>query len=98
MNKLLLLIAITSCSCFSVHSQKIIKGKVLELESNTPISYVNIGIINSSVGTISNSDGTFFIRIPNDHANDSLTFSALGFEPKHIPIQSLQDGATVDIG
>ncbi len=53
--------------------------------------------MNSSVGTISNNDGTFFIRIPDDHANDSLTFSALGFEPRHIPIHSLQDGATVDI-
>jgi CubicO group peptidase (beta-lactamase class C family) len=97
MTKFTLLIAISFWTTGYVHSQRIIKGKVLELHSNTPISYVNIGILNSSVGTISNHDGTFLIKIPEGHRKDTVTFSALGFVRRHIPVQLLQENKIINI-
>src|SRR5688572_6268440 len=66
---------ITTCG-FS----QIVEGKVVEHSTKSPIGYVNIGILNSPIGTISNEDGTFSIRIPPAHGGDSLTFSMLGYE------------------
>ena len=41
-----------------------ISGNVLDQVAGKPISFVNIGILNANVGTISNDDGSFVIRIP----------------------------------
>jgi len=60
------------------YAQVLVEGKVLDLH-NQPIPYVNIGILNSSVGTISNEDGSFTLNIPAHHQFDSLIFSALGY-------------------
>lgn len=66
--------------------QIIIQGRVLNKETQEPISYVNIGIVGSNVGTLSNLDGSFSIPIPNKFGKDTLIFSALGFAKREIPI------------
>ncbi len=73
----------------STFSQSIINGKVLNQKDGSPIPYANIGIMRSSVGTISNTDGTFSIRIPEKLKSDTLLFSALGYGKKIIPIRFL---------
>jgi hypothetical protein len=78
-----------------VLGQKVIEGKVLEVRSNTPISYANIGIVNSPVGTISNEDGTFVIEIPESHLKDTLTFSALGYVRKSVPVRMLHENGGI---
>ncbi len=70
--------------------QIIIQGRVLNKETHEPISYVNIGIINSNVGTLSNLDGSFSIPIPNKFSKDTLIFSALGFAKRAIPIHFIR--------
>ena len=72
-----------------LHSQSIIEGKVLNLADKNPISFVNIGIVNSSVGTISNEDGSFYMRIPEKYSDDTVIFSALGYGKMYIPISEL---------
>ncbi len=66
-----------------------INGKVLNRDSKEPIAYANIGILKSNVGTISNEDGSFEIRIPQTLINDTLFFLALGFGKKVVSIQLL---------
>lgn len=63
-----------------VYSQLKIEGTVLNLSSKEPIAFVNIGIINTSLGTLSNEDGSFSIKIPQDYFKESIIFSVLGFE------------------
>ncbi|MFK7952746.1 MAG: serine hydrolase [Ekhidna sp.] len=84
----LLLISFLFC-CTASFSQLTIQGKVLTEVGGKPISYVNIGILNSSFGTISNYDGSFYITIPSTHANEDLIFSAIGYETETIAIKKL---------
>ena len=72
----------------SVFGQLTIKGKVIKQKNKNPISYVNIGVLNSNLGTISNNDGSFLIKIPQSHASKEILFSAIGFEQQPIPITS----------
>lgn len=60
-------------------------------ETNQPIPFANIGILDSHVGTLSNTDGTFSIDIPEALLGDDLIFSALGFETKVITISQLHN-------
>jgi CarboxypepD_reg-like domain len=77
-------------------AQSIIRGKILSQSDKRPIAYVNIGIINTAVGTISNEDGSFSLQVPNHYTTDSLLFSAIGFGRKNVLIQSLvTDGLTI---
>ena len=87
--KILFLTCLFSLGIFtSVFGQLTIKGKVLQQNSNTPIPYTNIGVLNSYFGTISNSDGSFSIKIPASHLEETLLFSAIGYKKKSIDVNS----------
>jgi CubicO group peptidase (beta-lactamase class C family) len=89
MNKLGFFFLIAIFTDISTFSQSIINGRVLNQNEGSPIPYTNIGIMRSSVGTISNTDGTFSIRISEKLKGDTLLFSALGYGKKVIPIRFL---------
>src|SRR6188768_1091625 len=96
MNRLLLFIVFTISYIISF-GQINIQGQILNKETQEPISYANIGISNSNVGTLSNLDGSFSIPIPSKFNRDTLIFSALGFAKRAIPMQfiSQQEQLTV---
>jgi hypothetical protein len=56
-----------------------VSGRVINRKTNEPIAYANIGIPGTPYGTISDPDGSFLLRLPSDHEQDSIIFSALGF-------------------
>jgi CarboxypepD_reg-like domain len=81
-NRLLLLLFLVNISVFSQ-----IKGKVVD-EFDKPISYVNISVENENIGTSSEENGEFVLRISD--SNKNLIFSAIGFEKKIINANSVE--------
>jgi CarboxypepD_reg-like domain len=75
----------------NIYSQEIIvKGKIIDFESNKSMPYVNIGVFNKSIGTVSDKEGKFSLSLnKNLSVNDSITFSYIGFETKKYSISSL---------
>ena len=91
--RVLLLISLLIISLSVVtYGQKTIVGKVYNENTKETISYANIGVVNSNVGTISNLDGSFSIIIPKNLSNDSLTFSSLGYNRKVVSLRQLVSG------
>lgn len=84
-------------SAFTASGQITIKGILLNGENKAPVAYANIGILDTRTGTISNEDGTFEITIPEELRNDTLLFSALGFERKSIHIATLSNRGELTI-
>jgi hypothetical protein len=70
------------------YSQITIHGKVVNQSDKKPIAYANIGITHTGIGTISNEDGSFSLLLPTLNLNDTLSFSAIGFIKKTIPVKS----------
>jgi CubicO group peptidase (beta-lactamase class C family) len=88
---------LASCLLFILQtsfSQIVIEGKVLEQKSRKPIPFANIGVFKSNVGTLSNMDGSFSLRIPGDLKNDSVSFSSIGFEKKSYAVTELQESSS----
>ncbi|MFK7951604.1 MAG: carboxypeptidase-like regulatory domain-containing protein [Ekhidna sp.] len=54
-------------------------GVVLNSKTNQPVSYVSIGIANKNIGTVSNMDGEYTLKIPLSLLSDSITFSSIGY-------------------
>jgi hypothetical protein len=68
------------------------KGLVIDAQTKEPIPFVNIGIIDSGVGTVSDEEGLFHLYLePNKfETNTKILFSALGYETLYIPISNIK--------
>ncbi|MFV0500385.1 MAG: TonB-dependent receptor [Bacteroidales bacterium] len=62
-----------------------VEGHVVDSKTKKPIPYVNIGVVNTNIGTITNDEGDFVIRIlkPGKY---TLRASSLGYKTKEIEI------------
>ena len=67
----------------------LIEGQLLTASNREPIAYANIGIVDKNIGTISNPDGSYSIRIDSVLIHENITFSALGFERRSIELSKL---------
>ena len=68
----------------------IIEGKITTTNKNT-LAYVNIGVIGTSIGTVSAPDGTFQLYLKEGINEDQIVrFSHLGYQSKDFTIASLR--------
>ncbi len=58
----------------------IIKGKLIDQTTKKPIVYGNVYVTNTSVGTVSNSEGEFILKIPKALQNKPVNFSFMGYK------------------
>ena len=63
-----------------------ISGLITDEETGETLPYATIGINKKGIGTISNLEGTFALKIPADCLDDSLSISYLGFSKRTIPV------------
>ncbi len=61
-------------------------GYIHNVKSQEPIPYASISILGKPIGTISNMDGEFEVKIPNEFLQDTLLVSCLGFQQFHVPL------------
>jgi hypothetical protein len=61
------------------HAQKL-SGTVLDSQTNKPLPYVHIGVMDKNMGVISAENGKFEIDLSKADKNDQLLFSMLGYE------------------
>ncbi len=59
---------------------KLIKGTVFDKRKGKAIPYCNIGVANKALGTMTNMNGQFVLKITEEYWSDTLSFSCLGYE------------------
>ena len=65
-----------------------VKGKVIS-ENAMPVAFVNIGIFNKNIGTVSTAEGSFEIDIPGLYTKEKVIFSCIGYESNEYAVDSL---------
>ncbi len=78
-------------------AQMRVSGKLLEKDTKTAIPFANIGIENTTIGSLSDADGTFSIEIPEAFENRELLFSALGYQPKYFNVSTLAESKYIQV-
>jgi hypothetical protein len=63
-----------------------ISGTVFEMDSNLPIEYVNIGIVDKNIGTVSDQNGKYTLQINSEYINDTLRFSRVGYKSYSVKV------------
>lgn len=76
-------------SFLSFAQEQVAKGVVLDEVTNLPIPYVNISILDSTVGTSSDDDGSYNLRIKEKDLKKRVKLTSLGYENHEIPVSSL---------
>lgn len=84
---LLALLAVTISAFFNPVSAQItkIRGSVVDAETNEPLPFVNVSFKGTTIGTVTDFEGRFFIETRT--AGDSLTVSFIGYEPQTLVIR-----------
>lgn len=66
-----------------------LSGKVVDQITKSPVVFASVYKTGSSVGTVTNSDGEFILKIAGKSTDGSITISYLGFKSKVVPISNL---------
>lgn len=83
-------------SSFIYSQERVITGKITD-SLNNPIKYVNIGILNKSIGTVSGENGHFNLIIDTSMRLDTLKVSCLGYKSKEIIIKDILSTKGINI-
>ena len=74
---------------FYQDSFKEFKGLVVDKQSKEPLAFATLIINNTQISTITNTEGEFLLKVPNEYLNRSLNISFLGYTTKEIPLSDL---------
>ena len=76
---------------------KEIKGKVFDGKTNDPLIFADLSIKNSNIGTITNSDGDFALKVPDSLLGSSLIITHLGYEQKEVNFSFFENNQKIGL-
>nr|WP_321353837.1 STN and carboxypeptidase regulatory-like domain-containing protein [uncultured Draconibacterium sp.] len=68
-----------------------LSGKLIESRKDRPIPFASVSILDKPIGTISNTDGEFLLKVHPSYIRDSIVISCMGYEQKFLPANQLLD-------
>ena len=84
------------CMCsFISYSQKILKSTIKD-EKGTPIEYVNIGIVGTHKGIISDAHGNFSLEKLQPNPTDSIYFSHISYKYKSLLAKDIKNDVVLE--
>ncbi|WP_282074213.1 carboxypeptidase-like regulatory domain-containing protein [Maribacter aquivivus] len=90
---LLILLLFAESGVTSISAQTInyieYAGEVLDADSKKPLIFATLTVDNTNVTTITNSEGQFSLKVPNEYKDNKLTIAFLGYKTKQIAIAEL---------
>ncbi|TDS17054.1 carboxypeptidase-like protein [Maribacter caenipelagi] len=66
-------------------------GEVIDADSKKPLIFATLTVDNTNVTTITNSEGQFSLKVPNEYSENKLTIAFLGYKTKQIAITDLKE-------
>jgi hypothetical protein len=70
-----------------------LKGTVLDRATNTPLAYVSVGILDKSLGSVTDTTGNFIFTIGQENFIDSLQISIVGYSTVRISVKDFMTGS-----
>ncbi len=80
---------------FNGFTQSEIKGKVADFMTYAPIESASVYIDKTTIGTITNVDGKFALRVPQANLSDTLVISSIGFKSFKTTIADFENGSDI---
>jgi len=61
-------------------SQLTLKGRIVDAETQQALQYVNVGVIDNGIGTVSNANGDFELEVTEVLFKEIIRISSIGYE------------------
>ncbi len=68
-----------------------LRGKVVEERRERPVEYASVSVLGKPIGTISNTDGDFLLKLHPDMIRDTVVISCMGYSPLKLPAHKILD-------
>jgi hypothetical protein len=65
-------------------------GKVVDKNSGKPLEAVSLRLVNRNIGTVTNTEGDYVLKVPQDYMNAQLSVNHLGYKPYVIDLEDLK--------
>ncbi|MFH6601902.1 carboxypeptidase-like regulatory domain-containing protein [Maribacter algicola] len=62
------------------------KGEVLDSETNKPLVFASLALEGSNISTITNTEGEFSLKVPENIAQGNVSITFLGYKNRSIPL------------
>jgi len=72
-----------------------IHGRILDAQTGAPLSYATVSINQLGIGTASNMDGVWSLKVPANGANEKLTVNFMGYTSQVLNIADLSKEITI---
>jgi len=72
-----------------------IEGKLIDKDTKNPVVFATIFLSGTSIGTVTNTDGEFVLKIPKGKEQGKISFTHLGYENKVLEISALVNNENV---
>lgn len=76
-------------------AQTELKGKVADFLTYAPIESASVYIQNTIIGSITNTDGNFVLKVPQQNLQDTLVISSIGYKSFRVVISEFENGADI---
>ncbi len=81
----------------SLSAQQQVRGIVIDTDTKEAMPFVNIAVVGSTYGTVSNQNGEFTLNLERIGQNDSIAFYYIGYKTFTTIISKLIDGMIIKI-
>ncbi len=89
---LALLIFLVGATAFA---QTELRGKVADFLTYEPIESASVYIENTTIGSITNTDGNFILKVPQEHLKDTLVISSIGYKSFRVVIDGFENNSDI---
>jgi len=66
------------------------KGKVIDSKTKKALVFADISIDNTNISTITNTEGDFALKVPNEISNSTITVSFLGYKKQSVLLSTIK--------
>ena len=81
----------------AIAQTKIIKGEVLDKQSDEPIPFASVKFLVKGTGELTDSLGRFTVSLNDVNSNDTLRITSVGYTPVQISASELKDSTFITI-
>ena len=93
--QLAMLLAMTIGSLHCLAQGGSISGRILDAKSHEPLSFANVFLNNTTIGSVSNTNGEFILRNINQNGTYELVISFVGYESLKIKLTLSKDDINI---
>ncbi len=66
------------------------RGEVVDASSNRALVFATLNVEGTNISTITNTEGNFLLKVPDEITDGNLLVSFLGYRTKRLPLSGLQ--------